>query len=82
MAIPDRVKHNFYFAFNLTQAALDSRKVYKCRYCQCWTDDLDSTNEKDQVCPQRERRTVNRRVNNSGGRRAGDRGLIYDNGKC
>ena len=74
--IPDAVKHYFLFAFDLTETAIDNRKVFKCKFCNRWTDSEQSEIAIMQVCPQRERRQMQRRKESKGGRRSAERNAI------
>jgi hypothetical protein len=70
--IPAIVRHLFLFSFDLTEAAIDNRKVYRCRYCGTWTDDPERI-AAIQICSQRNRRQSQRR--SSGRRRETDKNL-------
>lgn len=77
MKIPKVVQHEFAFSFDLTQAALDQRRVFKCKFCGAWTDRLTDAPDDDAqvngVCRGRERRRGARRAGvRASGRRIED----------
>jgi hypothetical protein len=74
--VPDVVRHNFLFAFDLTESAIDNRKVFRCKYCNRWTDNEQSQIAIMGICPQRERRREQRRNSSIGGRRDKERNAI------
>jgi hypothetical protein len=72
---PENVRHVFLFSFDLTTAAIDNRRVFKCRYCDVWTDNPETGISVMQVCSQRDRRHSQRRKSSTGGRRDTDKNL-------
>lgn len=72
---PEIVRHAFLFSFDLTSAAIDNRKVFKCKFCNIWTDDPETGIAAVQICTQRDRRRSQRRKASMGGRRDTDKNL-------